>query len=147
MTSDRINRSPSFFLSLAMSTLQDGSMDNGVEHEPRPDSESYEELDAETHQEAKKKEAEPQQEPELEAVSQSGTAVIPGADPKSEGHIEFKIGSNEADTPPHTEGTDGGDLQKDGDVDRSFTMRELLRELKTEENEVNSPNRSVLLYT
>ncbi|KAG8659005.1 hypothetical protein MANES_02G003100v8 [Manihot esculenta] len=79
--------------------------------------------------------------PASEPEPQSAAVVVKDADPDTEGPRDSLIQSNEADNPQSNEQNARPELRKDGGS-RTFTMRELLTELKTGEGDHASPPQS-----
>lgn len=121
-----LDRSPS-----AMSTSPEGSdLQNGTVHEPGLEPKS-----------------DPAAGPERAPVPE-GSAVTASGDPEpeqTEPSPTSEIQSVEPDNPPAAEEPTRPQLQKD-EGSRTFTMRELLNELKTDQNETNSPYRLLLSF-
>lgn len=108
---------------------EESELQNGTVHEPEPELESKQET-----------ESAPTAAQEVESA---GTA---DADPKTEEaelNRPAEIQSCGPNSSPPAEEPARPQLKKD-EGNRTFTMRELLNELKTDEKEVNSPYRLVL---
>ncbi|PKI43630.1 hypothetical protein CRG98_035981 [Punica granatum] len=114
-----------------MSTPPDEpELQNGVEHEPEtePKPEPVPEHE---------RQPEPTPAPEEEPAATADADPAPG---EVESNLPPEIQSGEPENPPPAEEPARPQLKKD-EGSRTFTMRELLNGLKTDENEASSPYR------
>nr|KJB24143.1 hypothetical protein B456_004G129800 [Gossypium raimondii] len=110
-----------------MSETTEGSeLQNGFQPQPRPEPEPESEL---------KVESQPEQQPEEELKPEP---VVTDADPKPEPNNESSIQSNETTKQASTDQVAPPGRRKD-EENRTFTMRELLSELKSDEDDAGSP--------
>ncbi|EEF43437.1 conserved hypothetical protein [Ricinus communis] len=108
-------------------TTEETELQNGAEPEPEAEAEA----EAEAEVEASKS--------EIEAEAESESAIVDGADPKAEERKEAPIQLKEAYEPQSDDQNARPELRKD-EGSRTFTMRELLSELKSEEaDDVTTP--------
>lgn len=116
----------------AMSETTEGSeLQNGFQPQPRPEPEPESEL---------KVESQPEQQPEEELKPEP---VVTDVDPKPEPNNESSIQSNETTKQASTDQVAPPGRRKD-EENRAFTMRELLSELKSDEDDAGSPYRYFL---
>ncbi|XVF10320.1 hypothetical protein REPUB_Repub07fG0172500 [Reevesia pubescens] len=112
-------------------TTQESELQNGFQPQPepeRPESESKMESQPEP-------ETQPEPEPEPETKPEP---VVIDADPKLEEDTESSIQSNETTKPASTEQIARQELRKD-EGNRTFTMTEMLSELKSDEDDASTP--------
>ncbi|XWS48742.1 hypothetical protein CRYUN_Cryun13aG0102400 [Craigia yunnanensis] len=105
-------------------TTQESELQNGFQ----PQLESESKVDSQT-------ESEPETKPVEELKPEP---VVTDADPKPEEDKESSIQSNETSKPASTDQIARTELRKD-EGNRTFTMRELLSELKSDEDDAGSP--------
>ena len=110
-------------------TTQESQLQNGFQPQPEPESkiESQPEQQSEPEEELK---------PEL---------VVTDADPKPEKDKESSIQLKEAAKPASTDQIARPELRKD-EGNRTFTMTELLSELKSDEDDAGSPYRYFVFF-
>ncbi|XWS50155.1 hypothetical protein CRYUN_Cryun12cG0064700 [Craigia yunnanensis] len=105
---------------------QESQVQNGFEPQPEPES---------------KVESQPEQQPDPETKPEEELKpelVVTDTDPKPEEEKESSIQLNEAAKPASTDQIARPELRKD-EGNRTFTMRELLSELKSDEDDAGSP--------
>ncbi|OMO79836.1 F17L21.18 isoform 1 [Corchorus capsularis] len=126
-------------------TAQESELQNGFQ--PQPERESEPEPVSESKiesQQEQQPEPEPEPEPntEIEPETQpeelKPEPVVTDADPKQDEDKQSSIQSNVVDKPVSNDQIDTPEQRKD-EGNRAFTMRELLSELKSEEDDAGSP--------
>lgn len=125
-------------------TTQEIQFQNGLQPESEAQPEQQSEVESRPEQQPEP-EAHPESEPETKPKEELKPEIASDADPKTEEDKESSIQLNDASKSASTGQVVQPELRKD-EGNRTFTMRELLSELKSDEDDAGSPYRYFFLF-